>query len=162
MVLLNLILFKAADSSRQIYEVAMQLLQVILSDLYKSFTLTAAYHSAFGLIFIVCPCQMSRSWNPSSSVTLTNWRSCEQMVFWPLPHRCHTSTLCRTTSCLRNLQGLTQNSLYPSSQVCKMIICYSYRSGSRLLWYHVGLKVSASLCMWAKHFLKVKLSYQHS
>ena len=32
-VLLNLILFKAADSSRDIYEVAMQLLQVRMSDL---------------------------------------------------------------------------------------------------------------------------------
>lgn len=32
-VLLNLILFKAADSSRDIYEVAMQLLQVKISSL---------------------------------------------------------------------------------------------------------------------------------
>lgn len=35
-VLLNLILFKAADSSRDIYEVSMQLLQVKLSSLLSS------------------------------------------------------------------------------------------------------------------------------
>jgi len=36
-VLLNLILFKAADSSRDIYEAAMQLLQVSLIHMESSF-----------------------------------------------------------------------------------------------------------------------------
>lgn len=36
-VLLNLILFKAADSSREIYELAMQLLQVRLSSLHVTY-----------------------------------------------------------------------------------------------------------------------------
>lgn len=66
----------------------------------------------------MCWCEISRSWNPSSFVTLTNWRFCGLMVSWLLPLRCHTSTLCLTTSCLRNLQGPTQSLRYPSSQVC--------------------------------------------
>lgn len=82
----------------------------------------------------------NRSWNPSSSVTPTNWRSSEQMASWPLPHRCHTSTLCLTTSCRRSLQGLTQSSLCPSSQVCYIAICYSCCWGSRVLKC-VNLKV---------------------
>lgn len=74
-------------------------------------------------VVIICLCETNRSWNQSSSVMPTNWRSCEQMVSWRLPHRCHTSTLCLTTSCLRSSQGLTQSSRCPSSQVCYIAPC---------------------------------------
>lgn len=47
-VLLNLILFKAADSSRDIYEVAMQLLQVWISVFFEK--LNATVYSFFFLI----------------------------------------------------------------------------------------------------------------
>lgn len=67
----------------------------------------------------------SRSWNPSSFVTLTNWRFWGLMASWLLHLRCHTSTLCLTTSSLRNLQGPTQSLQYPSSQVCCIRI-YNY------------------------------------
>lgn len=48
----------------------------------------------------------------------TNWRSSGWTASWRHHRLCLTSTLCRTTSCLRSLQGLTQSSLCPSSQVC--------------------------------------------
>lgn len=52
-VLLNLILFKAADSSRDIYEVAMQLLQVRISDLPKMFTLTHLHYATLLYTFLL-------------------------------------------------------------------------------------------------------------
>lgn len=46
-VLLNLILFKAADSSRDIYEVAMQLLQVKISKSHHYFLTSTQCYSIF-------------------------------------------------------------------------------------------------------------------
>lgn len=104
-VLLNLILFKAADSSRDIYEVAMQLLQVsvtvILSGLRSWFSQFCLLKN---LTYLFKP---NRSWSPNSFAMPISWRSSEQTASWPLPPLFHIFTQCLTTSCPRSLHGHT-------------------------------------------------------
>lgn len=79
-VLLNLILFKAADSSRDIYEVAMQLLQVCFQIVKHNHVCNLLLSLNLTLCYAMFVCVPNRSWNQSSFVMPTNWRFCEQTV----------------------------------------------------------------------------------